>query len=86
MYTTQASAVLVLDPLADGASSMAVPVISMIDDWPAIESFSGTPLDIKVDVDNAAFVLYTSGSTGKPKAALLSHKALMNRFVTSGPC
>ncbi|RXJ49670.1 amino acid adenylation domain-containing protein [Gelidibacter gilvus] len=37
-----------------------------------------TPLNEKVDIHQAVYILYTSGSTGKPKGVSITHRNLVN--------
>ncbi|GGK72677.1 hypothetical protein GCM10012284_03150 [Mangrovihabitans endophyticus] len=44
-----------------------------------------TDLRIRPDPAGLAYVIYTSGSTGRPKGVQLTHRALANVIVCSGP-
>ena len=43
-----------------------------------LEKYPSTPIELKVDSDDIAYLLYTSGSTGKPKGVSVSHKNIVN--------
>lgn len=43
-----------------------------------LHQFPSTPLSLKIDNSQIAYILYTSGSTGKPKGVPISHKNLVN--------
>ena len=45
------------------------------------KSFPVTPVDMRVNEDDIAYIIYTSGSTGKPKGCQVSHKAIANRIL-----
>ena len=49
-----------------------------------IAAQSADPLAIRVDPDNAAYVLFTSGSTGRPKGVVVTHRALTNHVSWVG--
>ncbi|KAF7767739.1 hypothetical protein PCIT_a3826 [Pseudoalteromonas citrea] len=43
-----------------------------------LEQYSDNPLNLKVSLDNVAYIIYTSGSTGKPKGVEICHASLMD--------
>ena len=40
--------------------------------------YPSLPVDVKVDINEIAYMMYTSGSTGKPKGVMVTHKNLVN--------
>lgn len=49
-----------------------------------IEDLSSSRPNVKIDLDNPAYLLYTSGSTGKPKGVPVSHRSLVNLLMSIG--
>lgn len=47
-----------------------------------IEKEATSNLDLKLDLENLAYIIYTSGSTGKPKGVPLCHRSLSNLLYT----
>jgi amino acid adenylation domain-containing protein len=47
-------------------------------DWGEITGRSGENLDIRVNVENLAYIIYTSGTTGTPKGVQVRHRNLVN--------
>jgi amino acid adenylation domain-containing protein len=37
--------------------------------------------NVRIDLEDIAYMIYTSGSTGQPKAAMNSHRAIVNRIL-----
>ncbi|WP_116772100.1 non-ribosomal peptide synthetase [Maribacter litoralis] len=43
-----------------------------------LSTYSCTPVNTKISINQIAYILYTSGSTGKPKGVTVTHKNLVN--------
>ncbi|WP_375501123.1 amino acid adenylation domain-containing protein [uncultured Nostoc sp.] len=67
--------------LLSSLPSNTAQVVSLDNDWEAIEQYSHQNLDVGVDADNLAYVIYTSGSTGLPKGAMNTHQGIRNRLL-----
>jgi amino acid adenylation domain-containing protein/FkbM family methyltransferase len=50
-------------------------------DWPKISQESKEDLNVRLDLDNLAYVVYTSGSTGGPKGSMNTHGGILNRLL-----
>ncbi len=69
MITTNSAASV----LQSGAKLL--PIESIFSDLP---KHPDSPLNLKIDNNQIAYLLYTSGSTGKPKGVSVTHKNLVN--------
>ncbi len=48
-------------------------------------SYSSTPINVNISINNLAYVIYTSGSTGKPKGVMIEHKGIVNTILAQIP-
>ena len=50
-------------------------------DWKIIAKENQANPEIKVTLDDLAYIIFTSGSTGKPKGVMIAHKAICNHML-----
>ncbi|MEK5097378.1 amino acid adenylation domain-containing protein [Bacillus sp. FSL W8-0848] len=46
-----------------------------------VQSYSKESVEVKVDLEDVAYVIFTSGSTGKPKGVQITHGAAANTII-----
>src|SRR5262249_586111 len=56
-------------------------IVQLDAEWEQIAKRSETNVASEVSAENLAYVIYTSGSTGRPKGVMISHEAILNRFL-----
>jgi amino acid adenylation domain-containing protein/non-ribosomal peptide synthase protein (TIGR01720 family) len=61
-------------------STQAFEIISLDEDWPAIDKQSTENIQSSIEPGHLAYIIYTSGSTGKPKGAMNEHAGVVNRL------
>ena len=53
-------------------------VICIDRDWPRIGARPDSPVGVRVNPDQTAYIIYTSGSTGQPKGVETTHRSVAN--------
>lgn len=76
--------VLITEPgLLEGQLDSSCQVVSLTDDFSAIDACSRCGLQPVSTPSDIAYVIYTSGSTGEPRGVLLEHRGLANHHLAA---
>ena len=68
--------------LASQLPSLTQNVICLDADWQAVSACGHNRPSPAAAPDNLAYIVYTSGSTDKPKGVMISHRSLVNAFLS----
>ena len=78
MVEDSSVALVIGDGRAAGLERWGVPVLSVDDERSRHDGIA-----VRVEPDDAAYVLYTSGSTGVPKGVVVTHRGLVNHNLAA---
>lgn len=73
---TDATVIVTNNRCADKLPVTDQEIIAIDGDWDLISLFPATPLNIRPDASQLAYLIYTSGSTGNPKGVMVTHHNL----------
>ncbi|EHY87750.1 non-ribosomal peptide synthetase [Saccharomonospora azurea] len=81
MMADAAPRLLLTQPGATRLPSHDADVVELGPDWATLADLPDHRPEAVTDSGGLAYLIYTSGSTGKPKAAMIAHRAIVNRLL-----